>query len=107
MIRESTKGLLPEIIRTRDDKSGSTIPTVFSRFMQEQGQFIDLLSKAEKTTHLSEYANIDTAKNYISNARLENQKLGKDQGYIQKYLINVCKLGFWLKNENLNRQVID
>ena len=103
MIRESTKGLLPEIIRTRDDKSGSTIPTVFSRFMQEQGQFIDLLSKAEKTTHLSEYANIDTAKNYITNARLENQKLGKDQGYIQKYLINVCKLGFWLKNENLNR----
>ena len=43
------KGLLPNDIRERDDKSGSTIPTVLNRFLMDVNKFEKLIQESKKT----------------------------------------------------------
>jgi asparagine synthase (glutamine-hydrolysing) len=54
LFRQAITGFVPEIIRQRDDKSGSTIPHTYYSFMQEKEQILGVVSKGSASSHLQE-----------------------------------------------------
>ena len=57
-IREAMKGILPETIRLRNDKSGATIPTVYMRFVKDQDKIEAFIQKAKTNPIITRYIDI-------------------------------------------------
>lgn len=57
-IREAMKGILPETIRLRNDKSGATIPTVFMRFTKDKHKIENIILKAKSNKKITKYIDI-------------------------------------------------
>lgn len=77
--REAMKGILPEKIRTRTDKTGATIPTVQQRFMKDYDKITELIKRAkrENTVHYLDYDKM-----------LEWQERMKNRGFKDKIPAN-------------------
>lgn len=54
VFRQAIKGFVPEEIRLRNDKSGSTIPQSFFSFKKDREQIMELIHNASKSTFLIE-----------------------------------------------------
>ena len=48
LFRESIKGFVPEIIRLRDDKSGTTIPQTYYSLIQEKENILALVNSGKE-----------------------------------------------------------
>lgn len=77
--RQAMKGVLPEKIRTRNDKTGATIPTVQQRFMKDYDAIADLIKKAasKNSKHYLDYQKL-----------LEWQERIKNRGFKDKIPAN-------------------
>jgi asparagine synthetase B (glutamine-hydrolysing) len=52
--REAMKGFVPEDIRQRDDKSGSTIPQTHYSFRTERNEILGFIMKASQSPYLEQ-----------------------------------------------------
>jgi asparagine synthase (glutamine-hydrolysing) len=54
MFREAIRGFVPEEIRTRDDKSGSTIPQTLQSLINDRDEILNLIQRASEIPFLHE-----------------------------------------------------
>lgn len=59
VIRESLKGLLPDTIRLRTDKSGSTIPSVFARMIQDKHLIAEIIKQAKSNRIITKFIDLN------------------------------------------------
>ena len=59
MIRMATKGLLPDKLRLRHDKSGATIPTFYHRYLTDQQNIDELLANPLVERELADMIDLD------------------------------------------------
>lgn len=94
MIRNATVGLLPEKIRTRNDKSRATIPTVFARFLRDREALLAKITELETDTALADYVPIGPVVRYLQKAAADNQSRKRVK---LSSIIDRVQLGLWLK----------
>jgi len=58
-IRKAIEGIVPKKIQWREDKSGSTIPTVYSRFLKDKEYIGDIIKRSKKNLRVLKYLDID------------------------------------------------
>jgi len=58
-IRETMKEILPESIRLRNDKSGTTIPTVFMRMVNDKNKIIEIISRSKGNEKITYYIDFE------------------------------------------------
>ncbi|MFW5656025.1 MAG: asparagine synthase-related protein [Bacteroidota bacterium] len=64
VMREAMKGLLPESIRLRQDKSGATIPSVHSRYRKDYPEILQFLEKCRNKGVASQFISHDAMINW-------------------------------------------
>ena len=52
LFRQATKGMIPEEIRLRDDKSGTTIPHIYHSLLNEKALIINLVHSCSNSSYL-------------------------------------------------------
>jgi len=72
-IREAMKEILPEGIRLRNDKSGTTIPTVFMRMLHDADKIDDILTRAGKNPKTKGFIDIELLKNWYESLKRRSQ----------------------------------
>ena len=72
-IREAMKEILPEGIRLRNDKSGTTIPTVFMRMLHDTDKIDDILLRAAKNPKIKSFIDIELLKNWHESLKRRSQ----------------------------------
>lgn len=73
-IRKAVHGLVPASVQWRDDKSGTTIPSVYSRFLMDKEKFEQLLIRFKDHQGLSTYICYNSLMNWFSDFQ-QNDRL--------------------------------
>ncbi len=98
MIRLATIGVLPEMVRTRSDKSRATVPTVHIRMVRDKDALIVKLETSQKSTQLGTYANLNPLIEYLGLLEAETQP---DAGINANTVMRAIQLGIWLENNDM------
>ena len=72
MIRLATTGTLPEMVRTRNDKSKSTVPTVHKRLIHDKKILLAHLNESQIASQLGTYIDVTSLKDRIIKIAPEN-----------------------------------
>ncbi|MBE0655109.1 MAG: hypothetical protein IH594_15005 [Bacteroidales bacterium] len=95
--REAMKGIIPEKIRTRNDKTGTTVPTVLQRFVHDYSAITELIEKSVKQNP-SRYLDYEKLRKWQERIRDRalNDKLPANPGAF----FNSLQLILWLREES-------
>lgn len=79
--REAMTGFVPETIRNRNDKSGSTIPQTFYSLLNDREEILDVIRKASKSPKLQEVFNFEKFERWYEKIVKRDPK---DNGYLMR-----------------------
>ena len=87
-IREAMKGMIPETIRLRNDKSGATIPTVLMRMLHDKDKIEKIIQAAKSNARAGKYIDLKEYENWFYRManRSEQKKLNINPGAFYNYL---------------------
>jgi len=74
IFRDAMKGLLPEKVRLRNDKTGATVPTVQQRFLKDYDKITELIQRSRKENR---FHYLDYDKLLQMQVNLKNRKPGQ------------------------------
>lgn len=93
-IREAMKEILPESIRLRNDKSGTTIPSVFFRMINDTKLIELILDRAQNNSAITMRIDIEALRSWLN--RLKNRS--KEDKYINpSTFYNYIKLIYFIE----------
>ncbi len=95
IIREASRDLLPDLVRLRDNKSGSTIPTVRPRLIAERQELLSAVERWRKAGELDTFVNVEFLKRKLTALSADN---AQDEHVSVGLLIKLIMLGTWLED---------
>lgn len=96
MIREGMAGRLPDLVRLRDDKSGSTIPTVHLNQMIHAGELAELIARHRHDPLVTRHARPDAMIEALDGAREGSELAGTGT---KKELMMLAFLCLWAERD--------